>query len=79
MARAAWRTLRRARLAQRVARQGRGHRVGGGAGEYGRCVVVCDARVYDIYGEAMRTYFQGQGMGLEVRTAKICSSLRPSM
>jgi 3-dehydroquinate synthase len=34
--------------------------------EYGRCVVVCDARVYDIYGEAMRTYFQGQGMGLEV-------------
>jgi 3-dehydroquinate synthase len=34
--------------------------------EYGRCVVVCDARVYDIYGEGMRTYFQQQGMGLEV-------------
>merc|ERR1719463_319442 len=34
--------------------------------EYGRCVVVCDARVYDIYGERMRTYFQQQGMGLEV-------------
>jgi 3-dehydroquinate synthetase/transketolase/predicted O-methyltransferase YrrM len=34
--------------------------------EYGRCVVVCDARVYDIYGDAMRTYFQQQGMGLEV-------------
>merc|ERR1719440_1375757 len=34
--------------------------------EYGRCVVVCDARVYDIYGESMRTYFQQQGMGLEV-------------
>merc|ERR1719261_2344594 len=34
--------------------------------EYGRCVVVCDARVYDIYGESMRTYFQHHGMGLEV-------------
>merc|ERR1719428_2118512 len=34
--------------------------------EYGRCVVVSDARVYDIYGDAMRTYFQHQGMGLEV-------------
>jgi 3-dehydroquinate synthase len=34
--------------------------------EYGRCVVVCDARVYDIYGEAMRAYFQHHGMGLEV-------------
>jgi transketolase C-terminal domain/subunit/transketolase N-terminal domain/subunit len=33
---------------------------------YGRCVVVCDARVYDFYGEAMRTYFNQQGMGLEV-------------
>ena len=31
--------------------------------EYGRCVVVCDARVYDIYGESMRTYFQHHGMG----------------
>jgi len=34
--------------------------------EYGRCVVVSDARVYDCYGEAMRAYFQAQGMGLEV-------------
>merc|ERR1719197_1133735 len=34
--------------------------------EYGRCVVVSDARVYDIYGDAMRTYFQHHGMGLEV-------------
>jgi 3-dehydroquinate synthase len=34
--------------------------------EYGRCVVVCDARVYDIYGEQMRAYFQHHGMGLEV-------------
>merc|ERR1711937_1027117 len=34
--------------------------------EYGRCVVVSDARVYDFYGEAMRAYFQAQGMGLEV-------------
>merc|ERR1719310_1711234 len=34
--------------------------------EYGRCVVVCDARVYDIYGEGMRAYFQHHGMGLEV-------------
>merc|ERR1719316_1042084 len=34
--------------------------------EYGRCVVVCDARVYDIYGEGMRAYFQQHGMGLEV-------------
>jgi 3-dehydroquinate synthase len=34
--------------------------------EYGRCVVVCDARVYDIYGESMRKYFQHHGMGLEV-------------
>ena len=31
--------------------------------EYGRCVVVCDARVYDIYGDSMRTYFQHHGMG----------------
>ena len=31
--------------------------------EYGRCVVVCDARVYDIYGESMRTYYQHHGMG----------------
>merc|ERR1719498_1249941 len=34
--------------------------------DYGRCVVVSDARVYDIYGDAMRAYFQHQGMGLEV-------------
>jgi len=34
--------------------------------DYGRCVVVCDARVYDIYGESMRTYFQQHGMGLEL-------------
>merc|ERR1719321_1962271 len=34
--------------------------------DYGRCVVVCDARVYDHYGAAMRTYFQHHGMGLEV-------------
>merc|ERR1712118_510216 len=34
--------------------------------DYGRCVLVCDARVYDIYGEGMRAYFQHHGMGLEV-------------
>jgi len=34
--------------------------------DYGRCVIVCDARVYDIYGDAMRAYFQHHGMGLEV-------------
>jgi len=34
--------------------------------DYGRCVVVCDARVYDHYGAAMRAYFQHHGMGLEV-------------
>merc|ERR1711937_903251 len=34
--------------------------------DYGRCVVVSDARVYDIYGDAMRAYFQHHGMGLEV-------------
>ena len=29
---------------------------------------MSDARVYDFYGEAMRAYFQAQGMGLEVRS-----------
>jgi 3-dehydroquinate synthase len=34
--------------------------------DYGRCVMVIDARVYDIYGEEMRTYFKHHNMGLEV-------------
>merc|ERR1712054_301490 len=33
---------------------------------YGRCVVVIDQRVYDMYGEAMRAYFKHHEMGLEV-------------
>jgi len=34
--------------------------------KYGRCVVVIDQRVYDIYGEQMRAYFAHHEMGLEV-------------
>merc|ERR1719310_1324711 len=34
--------------------------------DYGRCVVVCDARVYDIYGDSMRTYFEHYNLGLEI-------------
>jgi len=34
--------------------------------EYGRCVAVVDARVWDIYGSAMRSYFQHHELGLEV-------------
>jgi len=33
---------------------------------YGRCVVVIDQRVYDIYGDQMRAYFKHHGMGIEV-------------
>jgi len=33
---------------------------------YGRCVVVMDARVHDIYGAEMSAYFQHYGLGLEV-------------
>merc|ERR1719446_893794 len=34
--------------------------------DYGRCVVVMDARVYDIYGDDMEAYFKHHGLGLEV-------------
>merc|ERR1712193_2631 len=34
--------------------------------EYGRCVVVIDQRVYDMYGDSMRAYFQHYDMGIEV-------------
>ena len=34
--------------------------------EYGRCVVVIDARVNDIYGKSMQAYFAHHGMGCEV-------------
>jgi len=33
---------------------------------YGRCVVVMDARVYDIYGAEMHTYFKHYSLGLEI-------------
>jgi len=33
---------------------------------YGRCVVVIDARVYDIYGKDMNDYFTHHDLGLEV-------------
>jgi 3-dehydroquinate synthase len=33
---------------------------------YGRCVVVIDARVHSLYGEAMQAYFTHHGMGLKV-------------
>merc|ERR1712137_1468989 len=33
---------------------------------YGRCVVVMDARVYDIYGSEMHAYFEHYGLGCEV-------------
>lgn len=33
---------------------------------YGRCVVVMDARVYDIYGAEMHAYFEHFGLGCEV-------------
>jgi hypothetical protein len=33
---------------------------------HGRCVVVMDARVYDIYGGEMHAYFKHYGLGLEV-------------
>jgi len=33
---------------------------------HGRCVVVMDARVYDIYGAEMHAYFNHFGLGLEV-------------
>jgi len=33
---------------------------------YGRCVVVMDARVYDIYGGEMHAYFEHHNLGLEV-------------
>ena len=33
---------------------------------YGRCVVVADARVNDIYGAEMTAYFKHHGLGLEV-------------
>jgi len=34
--------------------------------KYGRCVTVIDARVYEIYGESMRAYFEHHGLKLEV-------------
>jgi len=34
--------------------------------DYGRCVVVMDARVYDIYGGEMHAYFEHHNLGLEV-------------
>jgi 3-dehydroquinate synthase len=34
--------------------------------DYGRCVVIIDARVYDIYGDDMQAYFKHHGLGLEV-------------
>lgn len=33
---------------------------------YKRCVVVMDARVYDIYGDEMHAYFKHYGLGCEV-------------
>jgi len=33
---------------------------------YGRCVVVMDARVYDLYGGEMHAYFKHFGLGCEV-------------
>merc|ERR1711907_82760 len=33
---------------------------------YGRCVVVIDQRVYDLYGQQMHSYFTHHGMGVEV-------------
>jgi len=34
--------------------------------KYGRCVVVADARVYDLYRAEMSAYFEHYGLGLEV-------------
>merc|ERR1719230_474617 len=34
--------------------------------EYGRCVAVVDARVWEHYGSAMRAYFEHHELGLEV-------------
>merc|ERR1719215_505084 len=33
---------------------------------YGRCVVIMDARVYDIYGGEMLAYFRHYSLGCEV-------------
>merc|ERR1711871_1054688 len=34
--------------------------------DYGRCVVVIDSRVNDLYGEQMKAYFAHHSMGIEV-------------